>query len=56
MYLPGEYPWEVRMLRKEDFAVIKALKKRDVYVKDIAAELGVHPKTVSRAPLCVNMR
>ena len=49
MYLPGEYPWEVRMLRKEDFAVIKALKKRDVYVKDIAAELGVHPKTVSRA-------
>ena len=37
------------MLRKEDFAVIKALKKRDVYVKDIAAELGVHPKTVSRA-------
>ena len=37
------------MLRKEDFAVIQALKKRDVYVKDIAAELGVHPKTVSRA-------
>lgn len=37
------------MLRKEDFAVIKALKKRDVYVKDTAAELGVHPKTVSRA-------
>jgi IS30 family transposase len=37
------------MLRKEDFAVIKALKKRDVYLKDIAAELGVHPKTVSRA-------
>ena len=37
------------MLRKEDFAVNKALKKRDVYVKDIAAELGVHPKTVSRA-------
>src|SRR3989337_3294974 len=49
MYLPGEYPWEVHMLRKEDFAVIRALKKRDVYVKDIAAELGVHPKTVSRA-------
>lgn len=37
------------MLRKEDFAVIHALKKRDVYVKAIAAELGVHPKTVSRA-------
>ena len=49
MYLPGEYAWEVHMLRKEDFAVIQALKKRDVYVKDIAAELGVHPKTVSRA-------
>ena len=29
--------------------MIKALKKRGVYVKDIAAELGVHPKTVSRA-------
>src|SRR3990170_3742592 len=49
MYLPGQFPREVHMLRKEDFAVIKALKKRDVYVKDLAAELGVHPKTVSRA-------
>src|SRR3990170_7614618 len=49
MYLPGQFPREVHMLRKEDFAVIQALKKRDVYVKDIAAELGVHPKTVSRA-------
>lgn len=37
------------MLSKEDLAVIKALKKRGVYNKDIAAELGVHPKTVSRA-------
>lgn len=37
------------MLRKEDFAVIKALHDRGVYQKDIAAELGVHPKTVSRA-------
>lgn len=37
------------MLKKEDYAVIKALKQRGVYVKDIAAELGVHPKTVSRA-------
>ncbi len=37
------------MLKKEDFAVIKALAKRGVYHKDIAAELGVHPKTVSRA-------
>ena len=49
MYLPGEYPREVHMLMQEDFAVIKALKKRGVYVRDIAAELGVHPKTVSRA-------
>jgi transposase len=37
------------MLRKEDFAVIKSLDQRGVYIKDIAAELGVHPKTVSRA-------
>jgi transposase len=37
------------MLNKENFAVIKALSKRGVYQKDIAAELGVHPKTVSRA-------
>lgn len=29
--------------------VIKALKQRGVYLKDIAADLGVHPKTVSRA-------
>jgi transposase len=37
------------MLRKEDFMVIQALAKRGVYLNDIAAELGVHPKTVSRA-------
>ncbi len=37
------------MLKKEDFAVIKALVKRGVYLKDIAADLGVHPKTVRRA-------
>lgn len=37
------------MLRKEDWAVIKALKKRGVYQKDIAVELGVHPRTVKRA-------
>lgn len=37
------------MLSKEDFAVIEALTKRGVYQKDIAEELGVHPKTVSRA-------
>jgi len=37
------------MLRKEDFAVIKALHERGVYQKDIAGQLGIHPKTVSRA-------
>lgn len=29
--------------------MIKTLKQRGVYTKDIAAELGVHPRTVSRA-------
>jgi len=37
------------MIRKEDFAVIQSLRQRGVYQKDIAAELNVHPKTVSRA-------
>jgi len=37
------------MLKKEDFTVIKALKQHGVYNKDIAVELGVHPKTISRA-------
>lgn len=37
------------MLSKEDFMKIKALSERGVYQKDIAEQLGVHPKTVSRA-------
>lgn len=37
------------MLRKEDFIMIKTLHEHGVYKKDIAAELGVHPRTVSRA-------
>lgn len=37
------------MIRKEDFAVIQSLHKRGVYQKDIAEEMQVHPKTVSRA-------
>lgn len=37
------------MLRVEDYIVIRTLKKRGVYNKDIAAELGVHPRTISRA-------
>jgi transposase len=37
------------MIGKEDFAVIKALEQRGVYRKDIAEQLGVNSKTVSRA-------
>jgi transposase InsO family protein len=37
------------MLRKEDYIMIKALKKRGVCQKDIAAEPGVHPKTIRMA-------
>lgn len=37
------------MLRMEDYVVIKALHERGVYQKDIAKQLNVHPKTVSRA-------
>src|SRR5262245_56386751 len=37
------------MLRKEDFVEIQALAKAGVYQRDIAGQLGVHPKTVSRA-------
>ena len=37
------------MLKLEDYLMIKALKRRGVYHKDIAVELGVHPRTVSRA-------
>ena len=37
------------MLGKEDFMVIQALVKRGVYICDIARQLGLHPKTVSRA-------
>jgi transposase len=49
MYLGWLKAKEVPMLRKEDFAVIKTLHRRGVLIKDIAEELGVHPKTVSRA-------
>jgi len=37
------------MLTQEDYIVIKTLTRRGVYQKDIAAELGVHPKTIQRA-------
>ena len=37
------------MLGQEDFMKIQALAKRGVYQKDIADEIGVHPRTVRRA-------
>jgi transposase len=37
------------MLSKEDFLVIQALRRRGVYLVDIAADLGVSPKSVQRA-------
>jgi len=37
------------MLSKEDYAVIRSLNEHGVYLKDIAAELEVHPRTVKRA-------
>lgn len=49
MYLIVREQKEVHMIRKEDFAVIKSLHQRGVFQKDIAVELGVNPKTVSRA-------
>jgi len=37
------------MLRREDWMEIQAQAERGVYQKDIAEELGVHPRTVRRA-------
>ena len=37
------------MLTQEDYWMIQERLKQGVYQKDIAAELGVHPKTVRRA-------
>jgi transposase len=37
------------MLRKEDWMLIQAHVERGMYQKDIAAALGVHPRTVRRA-------
>jgi len=36
------------MLGLDDFITIQPLVKRGVYLCDIAEQLGVHPKTVSR--------
>ena len=37
------------MLRKEDYRMIQVLRKQGMYLKDIAEELGVDPRTVRRA-------
>ncbi len=37
------------MLKREDWMMIQEKRTKGVYIRDIAAELGVHPKTVSRA-------
>ncbi len=37
------------MINKEDWAMIRALARRGVYLKDVAAELGVDRRTVRRA-------
>ncbi len=37
------------MLNKGDWTMTQALVRRGVYQKDIAAKLGVHPRTVRRA-------
>ncbi len=37
------------MMSKKDFAAIKTLNKRGVYQKDIAEQVGVHPRTVSNS-------
>jgi len=37
------------MLTREDYLMISERQREGVYIKDIAAELGVHPRTVRRA-------
>ncbi len=37
------------MLRKEDFMIIETQIQKGIYQKDVAEQMGVHPKTVSRA-------
>src|SRR5688500_417911 len=49
MLSPAHTKGDGAMLTKEDYAVIKALVQRGVYLKDIATDLGVHPRTVRRA-------
>ena len=37
------------MLKRGDYLMIQHKHDDGVYIKDIAEELGVHPRTVSRA-------
>lgn len=37
------------MLKREDYLMIQEKVSKGVYLRDIAAELGVHPRTVRRA-------
>ena len=37
------------MLKRGDYLMIQHKHDDGVYIKDIAGELGVHPRTVSRA-------
>ncbi len=37
------------MLKKEDWYMIQEKIRQGMYIKDIAEELGVHPRTVRRA-------
>jgi hypothetical protein len=40
---------EVAVLRRRDWRMIQERLRQGAYIKDVAAELGVHPRTVSRA-------
>ena len=49
MYLVSGFNGGTSMISKENFAVIQTLHERGVFQKDIAEQLEIHPKTVSRA-------
>lgn len=37
------------MLRREEYLMIREMRRQGMFIKDIAAEVGVHPRTVRRA-------
>lgn len=37
------------MLSRGDYLMISEKKRQGMFIKNVATELGVHPKTVSRA-------